>query len=117
MSTRIEVEHIDSIADVKLARPDKLNAMDTDMFTSIIDTAKSINDDPSIRVVVLSGQGKGFCAGLDVESIMPELTEAGSLLAESDESSGCTTAAAKSTTPYPQSVPTATHKFNMHNNG
>ena len=86
MSTRIEVEHIDSIADVKLARPDKLNAMDTDMFTSIIDTAKSINDDPSIRVVVLSGQGKGFCAGLDVESIMPELTEAGSLLAESDES-------------------------------
>ena len=86
MNTRIEVEHIDSIADVKLARPDKLNAMDRDMFAAIIDTAKSINDDPSIRVVVLSGQGKGFCAGLDVESIMPELAEADSLLDVSDES-------------------------------
>ena len=86
MSTRVEVEIVDSIADVKLSRPDKLNALDMDMFASIIDTAKSIDANPSVRVVVLSGEGKGFCAGLEVKSIMPELANADSLLAASDDS-------------------------------
>ena len=68
MSDRTSVVIRDGIADVRLNRPDKLNALDQAMFHAIVDAGESLKGDPAVRVVVLSGEGRGFCAGLDFSS-------------------------------------------------
>jgi enoyl-CoA hydratase/carnithine racemase len=65
MSAPVLMEVKNSIAHVRLNRPEKYNALDLDMFKAIIKAGEQICDDPSIRSVVLSGNGPGFCAGLD----------------------------------------------------
>ena len=66
MSDRIKV-HIDNgVADVKLVRSDKMNALDDAMFTALVDTAEKLAADKLVRCVVLSGEGRAFCAGLDM---------------------------------------------------
>lgn len=59
----------DGIADVRLNRPDKLNALDTPMFDAILQAGERLATEHGVRVVVLSGEGRGFCAGLDASSI------------------------------------------------
>lgn len=56
----------DGVADVRLNRPEKRNALDYGMFSGILDAAASLAADPAVRAVVISGHGKAFCAGLDV---------------------------------------------------
>ena len=63
---RVTVSVVDGVANVRLARPDKRNALDREMFHAVIAAAERVAADPVARVVVLSGEGKGFCAGLDV---------------------------------------------------
>ncbi len=53
------------VADVRLDRPDKLNALDLAMFDGLIAAGDALRADPSVRAVVLSGEGRAFCAGLD----------------------------------------------------
>jgi enoyl-CoA hydratase/carnithine racemase len=65
MSDRVSCTVTGGIADVRLTRPDKRNALDLAMFRGIIDAGEQVAADRSARVVVLSGEGKGFCAGLD----------------------------------------------------
>jgi enoyl-CoA hydratase/carnithine racemase len=55
----------EGVADVRLNRPDKLNALDGDMFAALVDTAARLARDTSVRAVVLSGEGRSFSAGLD----------------------------------------------------
>lgn len=55
----------DGVADVRLARPDKSNALDGAMFDALINTGRQLSQTPGLRAVVLSGQGQGFCAGID----------------------------------------------------
>jgi enoyl-CoA hydratase/carnithine racemase len=62
---RVVVTVQDGVADVRLNRPDKRNALDHAMFDGIFAAADQIANDASVRVVVLSGVGKAFCAGLD----------------------------------------------------
>lgn len=57
------------VADVRLARPDKLNALDPAMFAALIDAIAELAAMPGLRAVVLSGEGRGFCAGLDMASM------------------------------------------------
>ena len=54
------------VADVQLARPDKLNALDGDMFLALEQTLAQLRALPGLRAVVLHGEGKAFCAGLDM---------------------------------------------------
>lgn len=68
MSDRVTIQLINGIADVRLNRPDKLNALDRDMFDGLLAAGESLKTDRSARVVVLSGEGRGFCAGLDFTS-------------------------------------------------
>ncbi len=68
MSDRVSITMDNGIADVRLNRPDKLNALDQAMFQGIVDAGEGLKGDPSVRVVVLSGEGRGFCAGLDFGS-------------------------------------------------
>lgn len=65
---RVTVAVKDGVADVRLNRPDKLNALDQAMFDALVETSAKLAADPSIRAVVLSGEGRGFCAGLDFMS-------------------------------------------------
>jgi enoyl-CoA hydratase/carnithine racemase len=60
----------EGVADVRLNRPDKLNALDTEMFIGLVDASRSLAADPSVRAVVLSGEGRAFCAGLDFGGFM-----------------------------------------------
>ena len=56
----------DGVADVRLNRPEKLNALDMALFTALAETAATLADTPGVRAVVLSGSGRSFCAGLDL---------------------------------------------------
>ncbi|HEY0352786.1 MAG TPA: crotonase/enoyl-CoA hydratase family protein [Enterovirga sp.] len=65
---RVTVEIRDQVADVRLNRPDKLNALDPAMFDELIGAGQRLVADMTVRAVILSGEGRGFCAGLDMES-------------------------------------------------
>lgn len=60
------VELKDKIAHVQINRPDKLNAMNADFWTEIIDVFRWADETDEVRVVVLSGAGKHFSAGIDL---------------------------------------------------
>ncbi len=66
MQDRIRVTMKDGVADVRLNRPDKMNALDQAMFDALIDTGRSLIAQPGLRAVVISGEGRAFCAGLDM---------------------------------------------------
>jgi enoyl-CoA hydratase/carnithine racemase len=66
MTDRISVEMIDGVADVRLTRADKMNALDDAMFQALIDTGERLKRERGLRAVVLSGEGRAFCAGLDM---------------------------------------------------
>jgi len=66
MEDRIRVEIVDGVADVRLVRTDKMNALDDAMFTALVETGERMKAAKDVRVVVLSGEGRAFCAGLDM---------------------------------------------------
>lgn len=66
---RVTIEVADGVADVRLARPDKLNALDPAMFAAILDAIRRLADTAGLRAVVLSGEGRAFSAGLDMASM------------------------------------------------
>ena len=68
MEERVTVSVKDGVADVRMNRPDKINALDGPMFAGLVETGERLKADSSVRVVVLSGEGRGFCAGLDFGS-------------------------------------------------
>jgi hypothetical protein len=65
VTDRVQCRIADGVADVRLDRPEKLNALDDAMFTVLTDTGAALRDEPGLRAVVLSGNGRSFCAGLD----------------------------------------------------
>ena len=56
----------EGIALITMNRPDKLNAMTSTMVESLHETFSKIGKTRDVRVVVLTGSGRGFCAGLDL---------------------------------------------------
>lgn len=66
MGTLIELETTSRIATIKLNRPEKRNAMSDDMRSELITALERVAADREVRAVVLTGNGKGFCAGGDV---------------------------------------------------
>ncbi|MFW2382143.1 MAG: crotonase/enoyl-CoA hydratase family protein [Acidimicrobiales bacterium] len=76
---RIKVRRIGPVADVRLDRPDKMNALDPEMFRALVETSDELAKDTSVRAVVLSGEGPSFCAGLDFVSFL-ELASGGEQL-------------------------------------
>src|SRR3954462_8902516 len=68
MSDRVTIAIDGGVADVRLNRPDKLNAVDAAMFSGLVEAGETLKADPSVRAVVLSGEGRGFCSGLDFAS-------------------------------------------------
>lgn len=70
MKDRVSITMLDDgIADVRLIRADKMNALDPAMFEGIAEAIDQLKADKTVRVVVLSGEGRAFCAGLDLSSM------------------------------------------------
>lgn len=68
------------VAQVSLNRPDKINALNYEMFESLVEAGENIKATPAVRAVVLSGAGMNFCGGIDVsiltgEKNFPDLEE------------------------------------------
>ncbi|MCF8543954.1 MAG: crotonase/enoyl-CoA hydratase family protein [Ilumatobacteraceae bacterium] len=76
MDDRVTISVVDGIADVKMNRADKRNALDNAMFTSLNAAGEYLKKLDGLRVVVLSGDGASFCAGLDFSSFA-QMAEAG----------------------------------------
>ena len=68
MSDFVTINVTDGVADVRLNRPDKYNAISPEMFQALNDAGTQLMDAKDVRAVVLSGNGPGFCAGLDMNS-------------------------------------------------
>jgi enoyl-CoA hydratase/carnithine racemase len=66
MEDRIKVTMSDGVADVRLNRADKMNALDAAMFEGLVATTDRLGREKGLRAVVLSGEGRAFCAGLDM---------------------------------------------------
>lgn len=69
MEDRVAITLADGVAEVRLARAAKMNAIDVPMFAQIADTIAALATRAEVRVVILSGEGKAFCAGLDMAAM------------------------------------------------
>ena len=69
MNDRISISVNNHIADVRLNRVDKMNALDPAMFQGIIAAGAQLAEMTGVRAIVLSGEGRSFCAGLDMASM------------------------------------------------
>ncbi|OAF02343.1 enoyl-CoA hydratase [Bradyrhizobium centrolobii] len=70
MENRVRLTIDDGVAHVRLNRPDKMNALDPAMFEAMIEAGTSLRERRDVRAVVLSGEGRAFCAGLDLERLL-----------------------------------------------
>ncbi|MFT0212814.1 crotonase/enoyl-CoA hydratase family protein [Pseudomonas sp. F1_0610] len=65
-----KIEHCDKIAQIKINRPEKANAMDAAFWDELLQIMQWIDNEPSVRVAVISGEGKHFSAGIDLTMFM-----------------------------------------------
>lgn len=66
MEQRVSISISEGIADVRLVRADKMNALDVEMFEALVAATERLDREKGLRAVVLSGEGRAFCAGLDM---------------------------------------------------
>lgn len=69
MTERVNIDIRDNVAYVTLTRPDKLNGLDFETFEALTKAARRLNRERDVRAVILQGEGKAFCAGLDFASV------------------------------------------------
>src|SRR5437762_10835193 len=58
------------VATITLNRPELLNALTFEVYAELRDTFRALGEEPGVRAVLLTGSGRGFCSGGDVESII-----------------------------------------------
>ena len=68
MEDRVSIDLHEGVADVRLTRADKMNALDDAMFGALVATGERLKTHKGVRAVVLSGKGRAFCAGLDTRN-------------------------------------------------
>jgi enoyl-CoA hydratase/carnithine racemase len=66
MEERVRIEIQAGVADVRMVRADKMNALDEAMFAALVAAGERLKGETGVRAVVLSGEGRAFCAGLDM---------------------------------------------------
>lgn len=66
MEDRVSISISEGVADVRLVRADKMNALDQPMFEALVAATDRLSKEKGVRAVVLSGEGRAFCAGLDM---------------------------------------------------
>lgn len=65
----LNIEVVDGIATVALARPERLNALSWEVADRIADAVRQLGDKPDTKVIVLTGEGRAFCAGADLSAV------------------------------------------------
>ena len=70
MEDRVRLTIADGVAHVRLNRPDKMNALDPAMFEALIGAGTELGARRDVRAVILSGEGRAFCAGLDLDRLL-----------------------------------------------
>jgi 2-(1,2-epoxy-1,2-dihydrophenyl)acetyl-CoA isomerase len=58
------------VAEVRLNRPEKLNALTEEMYRDLTAIFARLHEDPSVRAILVSGEGKGFCSGSDIGGML-----------------------------------------------
>ncbi|MCW1432317.1 crotonase/enoyl-CoA hydratase family protein [Novosphingobium sp. JCM 18896] len=66
---RVVIDRRASVAEVRLNRPDKLNAIDLAMFRELEGCSAQLTQTPSVRAVILAGNGPSFCVGIDLNAL------------------------------------------------
>jgi enoyl-CoA hydratase/carnithine racemase len=67
------VDPATSVATITLDRPERLNALTFEVYTELRDTFPALNTEPAVRAVIITGAGRAFCTGGDVEDIIGAL--------------------------------------------
>ena len=78
MQKRVDITIENQIAHVRMVRSDKMNALDNDMMEAMIAAGERLKNEAGLRAVVLSGEGRAFCAGLDMGNFRATADKAGS---------------------------------------
>ena len=78
MSETILTERIDRVAVVSLNRPETLNCFNNELLETLAKTLKALDEDQEVRCVVITGSGRAFCAGGDLNVLMATKTQADS---------------------------------------
>lgn len=68
MADIVRYEASDGVARITLNRPERLNAMNPALIDAAVEAIREAADDPAVRVVILTGAGRGFCVGGDLSS-------------------------------------------------
>ncbi len=68
MEDRVTIDLHEGVADVRLTRADKMNALDDAMFGALVAAGEKLKTQKGVRAVVVSGEGRAFCAGLDTRN-------------------------------------------------
>lgn len=68
MNDRVEIDVVDHVAHVRMTRTDKMNALDQRMFEALAEAGAQLRERGDVRAIVLSGEGRAFCAGLDLRN-------------------------------------------------
>lgn len=67
--SEVHYEVTDGVATITLNRPSQLNAMTLDLMNGVSAALEAVNENQDVRVVVLTGAGRGFCAGADLNQV------------------------------------------------
>ena len=67
------VDEASSVATITLNRPERLNALTFEVYTELRDTFRALDTEPGVRAVLITGAGRAFCTGGDVEDIIGAL--------------------------------------------
>ena len=70
MSDRVLAQVAGGVLTATLNRPDKRNAIDTEMIDALLETLQRADLDAGVRVVALRGAGRDFCAGMDLNELL-----------------------------------------------
>jgi enoyl-CoA hydratase/carnithine racemase len=68
-----QVDQLTGVATLTLNRPERLNALTFEVYAELRDTFRALDTEPGVRAIVLTGAGRGFCSGGDVEDIIGAL--------------------------------------------
>ncbi|MHC5023353.1 MAG: enoyl-CoA hydratase/isomerase family protein [Planctomycetota bacterium] len=80
MSSLVRLDVADGIATLTLNRPEKRNALSPELIDAAGEALSSIERDVSLRVMILAGAGRSFCAGMDLRGILDDAAAMGGML-------------------------------------